>query len=197
MELYQKQDEKALLALLIKGDEKAFTVIYDRYKRRLYLFGFKFLKSAELTEELIQDVFIKIWDTRKNLDLSLSFNSYIHTICKNLILNHLKKAARNNQLDNNLIPYNAEDFIDEPEETFQKEWYAKVAFQALENLPPQRRKVFTLCKMEGNTYEQVSANLGISKNAVKDHMVKGMKTIREFLTLHSEITSIIILFFYL
>src|SRR5437762_2311546 len=85
--------ETELLHQLIKGDEKAFAGIYEFYQGRIFLFAFRLTKSKTEAEEIVQEVFVKLWMKRENIDLEKNFASYIIRITKNLILDRLKKAA--------------------------------------------------------------------------------------------------------
>ena len=87
-------DERYYVKRLKKGDGKAFEFLFDKYKKRLYLFSLRFLKSEHLAEEFTQETFLKVWEKRKQLNEDESFNSYIHTICKNDILNYLKRSVK-------------------------------------------------------------------------------------------------------
>jgi RNA polymerase sigma factor (sigma-70 family) len=86
-------DERTLVINLIAGDERAFRAIFDRYRDCLYGYCLKFTKSKEAAEEIVQDVFVKVWETRSNLNPDLSFKAYLYQITKNLAFNFLKKAA--------------------------------------------------------------------------------------------------------
>jgi RNA polymerase sigma-70 factor (family 1) len=167
---------------LKENDYKAFEYIYNKYKRRLFLFALKFVKSEELAEEVLHDVFLKIWELRASLDEKQCFSSYLFTICKNHILNLLKKIARENRIKHE-IGLKQDVVHQEVENGFVYDEYKKLAEVAIAKLPAKRRLVFTMVKVEGMSYEEVVNTLHISRNAVKDHVVKAGKAIKEYLLL--------------
>lgn len=179
--------QKRLVEDIKKGDASAFSEIYSHYFSNVYSFSYKFLKSKELAQECTQLTFIKIWEGRDNLNSGLSFKSYLFTICKNCILKTIEKTARENKFKEKVML----EYRNVSMEENSTDDLEKLAQQALEQLPPQRKLIFTLCKLEGHTYKEVALNLGISSGTVRDHMFKAAKTIRRYLAVHR----IIICFF--
>jgi RNA polymerase sigma-70 factor (ECF subfamily) len=172
--------KKTLIESIRKGDASAFNEIYSYYFPNVYSFSYKFLKSKELAQECTQLTFIKIWEGRDQLNSDLSFRSYLFTICKNCILKVIEKAARENKFKELIVREYGKVSM---EETSNTEDLDKIARQALEQLPPQRKIIFQLCKIEGHTYQEVALRLGISIGTVRDHMFKATKTIRRYLSL--------------
>ncbi len=165
-----------------ENDFKAFEYIYNKYKRRLFLFALKFVKSEELAEEVLHDVFLKIWETRVTLNEEQCFSSYLYTVSKNHILNILKRAALENRIKRE-ISLKQEVVHEEMENELIYKEYKKLAEVAIARLPAKRRLVFTMVKLDGMSYEEVVSTLHISRNAVKDHVVKAGKAIKEYLML--------------
>jgi RNA polymerase sigma-70 factor (ECF subfamily) len=172
--------QKRLIEDIRTGDEQAYTEIYRHYFSNVYSFSYKFLKSKELAQECTQLTFIKIWEGRDHLNIDLNFKSYLFTICKNCILKTVEKSARENEFKEKVII----EYRQSNKEETSTEHLEKLAQQALEQLPPQRKLIFQLCKIEGNTYQQVALSLGISSGTVRDHMFKAAKTIRRYLAVH-------------
>src|SRR6266496_5321816 len=85
--------ETEMLQQMIAGDERAFGKIYEFYQGRIFLFAFRLTKSKDEAEEIVQEVFVKLWMKKKNIDVEKKFDSYIIAITKNLVLDRLKKAA--------------------------------------------------------------------------------------------------------
>ncbi len=172
---------KILIESIRQGDSSAFSEIYNYYFSNVYSFSYKFLKSKELAQECTQITFIKVWEKREQLNCELSFKSYLYTICKNSILKTIEKMARENKFKERIMhEYKALS----KEENSNMAEMEQVAQQALEQLPPQRQLIFKLCKVEGQTYQEVALNLGISTGTVRDHMFKAAKSIRRYLSLH-------------
>ncbi len=173
-------DQKRLIEAIRKGDAYAFNEIYSHYFSNVYSFSYKFLKSKELAQECSQLTFIKIWEGRDHLNSDLSFKSYLFTICKNCILKTIEKTARENKFKEKvMLEYRKVTTEENPTDDLEQ-----LAQQALEQLPPQRKLIFKLCKIEGHTYQEVALNLGISNGTVRDHMFKAAKTIRRYLAVH-------------
>ena len=187
MSYTRDNEEKTIVYRLKKGDPKAFEALFNKYKNRLFLFAIKFVKSEDLASDMLHDVFLKIWEKRKQLDPEQSFNSYIHTICKNTIFNFLKYAAKKNSVRLEII-HSALEHSNVVENDFYFRQYEKIAHDALEQLPPRRKEVYMECKMNGKSYDETASILGISRNAVKDHMVNANKFIKSYFLLHGEIS---------
>ena len=170
-------DEKNVVLLLKDGDRKAFDLLYHAYKRRVYNNLRKLLHSDALAEELLQEVFYKLWVKRESLDTEKLFSAYLFRIAANLVYDHFRKAALDQKLQAHLIASGTElyDHIDtlinykESNERLQK---------AIASLPPQRQKVYNLCKVEGKSYDEVSLLMGISTSTINDHIVKASRIIR-------------------
>jgi RNA polymerase sigma-70 factor (family 1) len=172
-------EEKDILLALLKGNENAFEKIYQLYSPRLYGKLLKLVKSESQAKEILQDVFMKLWEHRNAIDPEKSFRSYLFKIAENKVYDFFRKAAREKNMESRLIAsstvnYNViDDFISGDENL------AKLQ-QAIDLLPPQRQLVIRLCKLEGKSYKEVSELLGISVSTISDHIVKGTKSIREY-----------------
>lgn len=177
-----EKTDTQLLALLKKGDEAAFTAIYRRYSERLYRNLLTMLKSPEVSEELLQEIFMKIWLKRSEINIQVGLYPYIYQIGKNLVYDFFKKAARDKALLQQLAICTWEGSSDDQAIFSEKE---SLLYQVLEQLPIQRRRVFYLCKVEGKSYQEVSNMLHISVSTVSDHIVKAGKAIQTFVKSHS------------
>jgi len=171
--------EKELLSQVREGDVKAFERIYRSYSPRLYGSIFRIVKSVPVTEELLQDVFQRVWEHRKTIDVNLSFKSYLFTIARNLVYDYFNKASRQKLMERYLQAKemsSSDVFRNQLEEKESEQLVEK----AIHQLPPQRRLVYTLCKIEGRSYDEVSRTLGISVSTISDHMVKAAKSIKAY-----------------
>jgi len=173
-------NEPELLVKLAAGDEFAFEQLYLIYSPKIYRKVLKLVKQSAIAEEILQDVFVKIWEKRAVLDNQKSFRSFLYVIAKNLVVDLFRRAA----LDRKML----EKFIVEHTELYypfdnmdDSDAETKVIIQkALDILPPQRKKIYTLVKLEGNSYEQVADLLGISTSTVNDHVVKATKSLKAY-----------------
>ncbi|MBW4359000.1 RNA polymerase sigma factor [Flavobacterium taihuense] len=179
--------EQLLVSELKDGNEKAFRKLYDFYYQDIYGYSISLLKSKELAEENVQDVFLKIWLHRENLNLEQSFKSYLFTIARNQAFNLLNKAA-NDVLLKEEVFYTSEKSHSEGDFSIREADCKKLKKQAIKQLPPKRKRIFKMSRKQGKTYEEISQELGISVNTVKSHMSKALESIRIFLKTHDGFT---------
>ncbi|WP_171036472.1 RNA polymerase sigma factor [Dyadobacter sediminis] len=177
---YSEMPEDELLSLLIEGNRPAFKQLYLDYYRKIFAYALKFTKSIELSEDITQEVFLKVWEKRENLRNIKYFKAYLYAICKNITLNVLTRAAREINIKS-LILIGCEKFHEDTETTFQNEEYDTLLNKAIEQLPPQRKVIYTLVKTEGKSYEETAEQLGITAGTVNDHIVKATRSIKEYL----------------
>lgn len=193
MAQYSQYSDEQLFQLLQDGGEKVFEIIYERYHKPVYAYLMGFLKDGTMVEELTHEVFMKIWEIRGQVQLHTSFSSYLFRICHNKAINALQKIAVDNKLRDRVLLHLQAQSSPEIPASGSLEEYDRLLEDALESLPPQRRKVFLLCREEGKTYDETAAQLGISRNTVKEHMVKAQKALRNFLDEKGEMAFILIL----
>lgn len=194
MKLPANTDEKALLLRLRDGDGAAFEKIYHLYSGRIYGNILKLVKEKEAAQELLQDVFVLVWEKRLSIDVERSFSSYLFTISRNLVYNFMKRLAVEKKMYAHFSNFNSELYLHVAEDFDQKE-NADILKRAIHALPPQRRKIFTLCKIEGYSYDQVSQMLNISTSTINDHIVKATRTLKQQLGAVNPINAVVILSF--
>lgn len=174
---------------LIKGvresDLDCFKQLFSLYKVKLFNFSYRHLRSREDAEEIVQDTFVKIWENRSALNIDLSFNSYIFTIAKNLILNKIRRRVSEPSMFDSVEEHSASD--ESTEDGILYRDMELVAQRAISSLPAQRQLVYNLSRREGLTYEQIGMQLGISSRTVEAHLRKALKSIREFLCTHADV----------
>lgn len=182
MRVNRTYDEERVLELLIGGSEYAFTLVFDHYRPQVYRSALKFLKSPELAEEVVQEVFLKVWHRRKELSRVKNFKAYLFVICRNLIFDNFKKLAEEIVASREF----AHDIAYESstEEIILEKQYEELLNQAVDQLPPQQKKVFCLAKIDGLSYEDIAGQLNLSRFTVKTHMAKALQSIRHRLQHH-------------
>ena len=168
--------QKRIIILLKKGDRSAFRAIFNLYEKRLYAFVFTITKSHYSTEELLQEIFIKLWQEKETINTSLSFNAFVYTIARNLTYNHLRKIANQENLKQefwqNISSLNA------VENQIIYSDYEDILEDILKQLPQRKRSIYILSKQEGKTNEEIADLLGISQKTVKNHLWKTLQTIK-------------------
>jgi RNA polymerase sigma-70 factor (ECF subfamily) len=187
-------NESELLDRLKNDDKEAFFLLYNHYHHQLYIYILRFVKIPVYAEDILQDVFLKIWEIRGRVNPELSFNSYLYKICKNRIFKALKKIVNDHDMRSKLM-YQLSLNVEEPDLKLLWNQYNGLLQAAIETLPPQRKRVYILCREHEKTYEEAANQLGISKNTVKEHMVSAMKSIKEYIYQHGDIS--LLLFFYI
>lgn len=177
--------ERELVIFLKIGDVLAFEQLYHNYKVRLYHNILRLIKTDEIAEELLQDLFVKIWVGRENLDPDKSFKAYLFKIAENLVYDFFRRAATNKKLENHLIATSPVKSNELEQEIYFKE-STRVFNTAIEKLPPRRKQIYILCKVEGKSYEEVSNLLGISISTINEHIVKASRLVRKFFLLSTQ-----------
>ena len=175
----EASSERDLVLALQRGDEEAFETIYGLYSQRLFGRLLKLVKTEAQAQEILQDVFIKLWQYRHSLDPEKSFRSFLFKIAENKVYDFFRKAARDKVMEANLISLSTTNYINIEEYTRAEE-NLRLLYKAIESLPPQRQQVFRLCKLEGRSYKEVSELLSISLSTISDHIVKAAKAIKEY-----------------
>ncbi|MCG8320307.1 MAG: RNA polymerase sigma-70 factor [Cytophagales bacterium] len=167
---------KELLTRLSAGDRDAFNALYHIYRAPAVRFCRSILKDSVESENIIQDVFIKVWNKRHGINPELNFTSYLFTIIKNRVFDHLKEIKKNSLLKErywqNLEKYKVSG------EDVQEERLFKVK-KAIEQLSEKRKEIIRLNYEEGKSYEEIASQLKISKNTVKNQLVKAKQIIRK------------------
>ncbi len=178
----------------IKADNMfAFDVLYKKYCKRVYKFGYSILKSPEDSENLMQDVFLRLWENRHKVEKDASIKSYVFTIAYNSAISVIRKKIKESQFveylkslqEINIEPVNLELEYNE---------LTKKLDEIVKALPQRQKEVYLMHKVDGLKYNEIAERLHISENTIENHMSRALKTIREKLGNYSVIA---ILFFYL
>ncbi|MFL5787861.1 MAG: RNA polymerase sigma factor [Flavisolibacter sp.] len=188
----QFNQDSILLSRLQNDDKQAFTQLYHLYSERLYINLVRLVKSEQLAEEVVQDVFTIIWEKRKDINIHQSFRSYIYKIGENKVMDFFRKARRDKELFEQIKRVATEQYTHIEEELLSGE-NSEFLKKAIESLPPQRKQIFQLCKLEGRSYNEVGRLLGISTSTINDHIVKATKSIRDFFYSHRQYSSSVIM----
>ncbi|MGF2410725.1 RNA polymerase sigma factor [Ferruginibacter sp.] len=187
-------DEIELLKQLQKGDTKAYLALYQRYHVLVYHWALKLVKIPQLAEDLVQDVFLKVWQIRERLNPQQSFPAFIYRIARNKAFNLLKKISSDDDLRSRVMT-ELSATAESAENKLVWQQYEQLLKSAIDQLPQQRQKVFKLCRQDGKTYDEAAAELGISRNTVKEHMVMAVKNIKEYFYKYGDIAFLFILLF--
>ena len=185
-------DERELVLRLIDGDEDAFCELYAAYKNRLLYFAMKFVKSREFAEDIFQDAFTVVWQSRRFINPDASFSSYLYTIVRNRILNQIRDMANEDKLKEHILSH----AVDSAHETNNKILFddlKDVLSRALEQLTPRQREVFNMSRDLQMSHKEIAEALGVSVNTVQEHISVSLKVIRAYLTKYSGTSADILL----
>jgi RNA polymerase sigma-70 factor (family 1) len=165
-------DDPQLLDRLGCDDAQAFEEIYRRYWKRLHDFAYTKTRDADTAGEIVQDLFVNIWEKRSSLQVK-NLQSYLFTAVRNRVIDHFKDKAfaALDDLDSPSEP-DYPIFLDELEQAMQ---------QAVGQLPEKTRRIFVLNRFEGNTVRQISSQLGMPERTVEYHITQALRTLKMLL----------------
>ena len=177
-------EERSLILRLIEGDEDAFCELYATYKNRLIYFAMRFLKSREYAEDVFQDAFTVVWQSRRFINPDASFSSYLYTIMRNRILNQLRNAANEEKLKESILSQ-ALDYTEDTKREVMLNDLKSLISHALQQLTPRQREIFEMSREAQLSHKEIADNLGISINTVQEHISTSLKLIRTYLIKYS------------
>lgn len=177
-------DEKDLLGQIAQGDENAFRQLFYKYHQQLAIHVFRLTQSVELAEEIVQDVFLKIWTNREALTDVQHFKAYLFVVSKNQTLNALRQLAKERknkeewQKDNALL-------YKQQEADVTTDYYSLID-QAVAQLPPQQQKVYRLSRHKRLKYQEIAQQLDLSRETVKKYMQLAIASIGTYIRSNTE-----------
>ncbi|WP_407429744.1 RNA polymerase sigma factor [Arcticibacter sp.] len=172
------RDELTLLQKIAAGDTAAFTVIYEHYGPPVCSFIKKYMRSQELSDDICQNVFIKIWEQREQLSEVTEFAAWAFTIAKRQCIDLLKRASREQTAMSMILSaYQGES--SPSENKIHTSEYLQFIESVLNRMPPRTMEVFRLCRQQCKSYNEAAEELGITRDAIKKHMVRSMRILKE------------------
>lgn len=190
------KSDKELTALLKNGNAAAFTELYHRYSSKMYVNIFRLVKDKELALEMVQVLFSKIWQRHETISYEQDFAGYLYRAGSNLVCDFYRKLECNKKMESHFKSTFIEHYSHIEEKIFFKE-SENLLEQALAELSPQQRQVYQLIKIDGLSYKEAAAKLGISRHTVKEYLCKANFLIKSKMHKHLEIVSFCILCFYI
>lgn len=181
-----------LLQQIAEGHEKAFRVLFDSYHKKLFHYIVGITKSNQVAEELVMDVFMKIWQGREMVNQIENFNAFLFRVAYNKSIDFLRSASKDPQLKDLLcdqIQLTASDSSSD-RNILMHEFEAKVR-EAIQLLTPQRKRVYELSRQQEMNHDQIASHLQISKNTVNNHIVQAEYFIRSYLSKNMDLTTLV------
>lgn len=169
-----------LLQQVALGDQLAFRELYHLFHKRLHYFAFALVKTKEAAEEIVEDVFIRLWNQRSSITEINNLKIYLYTATKNTALNYLSKKARESIVEpfDNIDIALQETGVSPEQIMITAETYQKIR-QAVEALPPRCKMIFKLIREDGLRYKEVSEILNISINTIDAQMAIAVQRIAD------------------
>jgi len=192
MELESLKDEQ-LVAQLKEGDARAITEIYRRYWKKLLAIAYNHIGDKDDAEEVVQTVFIKLWDKRNEVSI-LSLQSYLATAVKYSVFTMIRRKKRKEEVGNRfLLHHQSPDY---GEDKIYAHFLSQYIKGIVEELPDRCRLVFTYSREEGKTIPEIATSLDIAEKTVEAHLTKALHRIKRSLKAIG-ITIPIVIFFFL
>lgn len=171
-------NEAHFLEAFTRGESHAVDYFFNRYAKQLYAFSFKFLKSDADSEEIVQDIFLKIWENRQRINPQLPFRPYLFTVTMNAIRKHFLAKAKTEKFKTELYDLFSKNPQKEDEE-IDFHFYMTQLDKHIQSLPERRKEIFLMHYKEGLTISEIANYLTIAPKTVENQLTAAMKTIRE------------------
>ena len=173
------KEELFIVEQLISGDEKALKYFFDTYYDDLCNFVNAYVRDTDLSEDIVQDVFIYLWENRKNLKLGSSVKSYLYTSSKNKSLNHIRNLKNHDRIKGQIVTHleiskEADDFLEYKD-------LKKLLAHVIGQLPDKCRKIYQLSRDQGLSNSEIAEKLSISVKTVENQITIAIRKIRDFL----------------
>ena len=181
-EKYNEAVEKLLVIRLRADDAEAFNLLFHRYGNKLFSFALGYLKKREDAEEIVQDVFLKVWKNRQKLDEHLSFSGFLFSIAYRTILNELRKR-KNEKICQLELKKQSNDVYFGTEESIINTSLQQLSQVAIAGLPPRRKAIFRMIREQNMSHKQVAQELHISTKTVEAQMTEALKYLRKVISL--------------
>ena len=160
-----------------KGDEKAFTIAYELYNKLIYVLSYRYLMDEERAKDVVQYVFVKLWEYRAELNIGISLKNFLFTMAKNCILNLIRNenTALEKQYE---IAQQVLGYEDDLVEKLERREQMSLFYQALAKLPEQKKRICVMKIREEMSNKEIAERLNVSINTVKTHYAEALKLLR-------------------
>lgn len=175
-ELTLIEDEK-LFARIAQGDSEAFTIVYNKYHKLIYVLAYRYLMNVDMAQDVVQHIFTRLWEYRSELCVGISLKNYLFTMAKNHVLN-LIRNENNALIKNYEIAQTAPIYEDDLIEKLEKKEMMSLFYQAVEHLPSQKRDICLMKIKEELSNQEIADKLKLSINTVKTHYSEALKLLR-------------------
>jgi RNA polymerase sigma-70 factor (family 1) len=165
-----------MINMLNNDFNEGFDSLYLKYYQLIYGNVFKFVKNKEESQDILQDVFAALWESRQNIRKEQSVSGWLFVISFNKSVNHIKKKLRHSAAQDKVVSIYSSHYEDR-DDPFDEHY--QILQHAIGELSPQKQKVFKLCKLEGKSYEEAAKLLNISRHTVKEYLSLAMYSVKD------------------
>ena len=187
--------DKELFHQIKKNKSNALSTLFNKYYVQLCRFSYTYVKSVDLAEEVVSDVFYNIWVNRKKIEIKSNLKTYLYSATRNISINYLAKESRTWE---NIETIGLENIVSEnsPEKILNQKELEKLIESLIKKLPKKRQLVFRLNRIDGLSYKEIARILSISVNTVQNHMVKAVEFIyNQYPKIDAMLTIVVLTFF--
>lgn len=160
------------------GSVDAYKTLFNLYYRPLCSFAKKYVLDLAVAEDIVQELFVKFWEQRQEVQVETSVKSYFFQSVRNECLNYLKHQGVKEKYKIHIESVSSDNFF---HNKLEEEEINQLVYQTIQSLPPRCKQIFELSRFEGKTFEEISLELSISKNTIKNQLVRALKHIRQVL----------------
>lgn len=178
-----------------KDDKNAFGLLFQKYSKKVYGLALHYFHNQDDAEEIVQEVFLKIWIKRKSIHSAEAFTSFLYTTAKNMIFDSFKKEINHKAYAEYLSKSRFHQQTENTEETIFFNDLEKIYTELLDELPAKRKEVFTLSRQEGCTNQQIAEKMNISVKTVEEHIYQSLKFLKQIIKKKYELILLFFTFF--
>jgi RNA polymerase sigma-70 factor (family 1) len=160
--------------------ELMFSELFRQHEHKLYTLALRLTKSDQLAKDIIQEVFLKLWDQRSRISSIINIEAWLYRVTENKIIDFLRKASADNRLKER-IWNQLQQIVNESEQYLAAKEYNEIILKAIDQLPPQRKLIYQLNKENGMNYRDIATELNLSKHTVKNQLSTAIQSVKKFL----------------
>jgi RNA polymerase sigma-70 factor (ECF subfamily) len=177
MSVYSNHTDSDLVALLKKDNQRAYTEIFERYSKVLVNHAYKILGDHDQANDVVQEVFLAIWNKKNEIVLTGSLSSYLYKATRNKILNHIAHEKVVSRYADSIVDFIQNDYVPSDANLREQELEAIIE-KEIALLPAKMREVFLLKKVEELSYEEIALQLNITDKTAKQQVYNSLKILR-------------------
>lgn len=180
LHLHSNNEDSVLFQLIKQRDKNAFTQIYNKYHRYLYILAFRFLKNDEMAEDAVQYVFVKLWINTRDINVEVNLKNYLYTMTKNYILNQIRDKKEIISINYEYAQKEIEDDGSDIQKMIEETQLSDLLYKGIESLPHQKKEICKKKIQENKSNQEIADEMGLSVHTVKSHYQESIKLLRSY-----------------